>query len=91
MELKVNNNRLKFLMDNERIQAGFPDGIFASKKSKFGYILEGLGMENFGTFYGHLVLFEDIRYILLPRVTFCGPLVHFTPFWSVVPRKIWQP
>jgi hypothetical protein len=22
---------------------------------------------------------------------FCGTLVYFSPFWYVVPRKIWQP
>jgi hypothetical protein len=28
------------------IAAGLPDGIFSYQKSQFGYILEGLGMEN---------------------------------------------
>jgi hypothetical protein len=26
-----------------------------------------------------------------PIGTFCGQLVYFSPFWYVVPRKIWQP
>jgi hypothetical protein len=34
--------------------AGLPDGLFYYQKSQFGYILEGLGMEN-GIFYCHLV------------------------------------
>jgi hypothetical protein len=29
-------------------EAGLPDGIFSYQKSQFGYILEGLGMENVG-------------------------------------------
>jgi hypothetical protein len=27
-----------------------PDGIFSNQKSQFGYILEGLGIENAGIF-----------------------------------------
>jgi hypothetical protein len=38
-----------------------PDGTFSSyQKSRFGHILEGLGAENVGIFYGHLVYFMDI-------------------------------
>jgi uncharacterized membrane protein len=33
--------------------AGLPDGIFAYQKFQFGYILEGLGMEIVGIFYGN--------------------------------------
>jgi hypothetical protein len=31
-----------------------PDGVFSKQKSQFGSILEGLGMENVGIYYGHL-------------------------------------
>jgi hypothetical protein len=31
-----------------------PDGLFSYQKSQFGYILEGLGRENVGIFYGPL-------------------------------------
>jgi hypothetical protein len=31
-----------------------PDGIFSNQKFRFGYILEGLGMENVGIFYNHV-------------------------------------
>jgi hypothetical protein len=48
-------------------------------------------MEDVGIFYGHLVYFTDIRYILWPLVTFSGSLVYLFPFWYVVARKIWQP
>jgi hypothetical protein len=33
-----------------------PDGIVAHQKSQFWYILEGLGTENLGCIFGHLVL-----------------------------------
>jgi hypothetical protein len=81
--------------------------IFSTQKSKFGYILEGLGMEDVGIptyfqtknpicgkfwrvlelkmlayiFYGHLVYFTAIWYIIR---SFC---IFFT-FWYVVARKI---
>jgi hypothetical protein len=42
---------------------GLPDGLFLNQKSKFGYILEGLGMENV-IFYDHLEYFMAISYIL---------------------------
>jgi hypothetical protein len=29
------------------MDAGLPDDLFSSQKSKFGHILEGLGMKNF--------------------------------------------
>jgi hypothetical protein len=47
---------------------GLPDGLFTNQKSKFGQILDGLRMENAGIFYGHLVYFTAIWYILWP----CG-------------------
>jgi hypothetical protein len=50
------------------VQSGLPDGLFSNQKYHFGYILEGLGMENvdifmttcnisqsFGKFYGNFV------------------------------------
>jgi hypothetical protein len=45
-------------------QAGLPDGLFSNQKSQFGYILEGLAMENLGLFYDHLVYFITIWSIL---------------------------
>jgi hypothetical protein len=51
-----------------------------------------LGMENFGTFYGHSEYFEvtwlyvvDVWYILW----LFGVLSNI--FWYILPRKIWQP
>jgi hypothetical protein len=41
-----------------------PDGIFSNQKSKFEYILEGLAIEKVAIFYGHLVSFTAIWYIL---------------------------
>jgi hypothetical protein len=37
-----------------------PDGLFSNQKSKFGYILEGLGMENGVIFCDHLEKFMAI-------------------------------
>jgi hypothetical protein len=48
-------------------------------------------MENLGIFYDHLVYFTAIGNILWPFGIFCGRLVYFSPFWYLVPRKIWQP
>jgi hypothetical protein len=41
-----------------------PDGSFPDQKSKFGYILEGLGMESVVILSGHLEYFTTIGYIL---------------------------
>jgi hypothetical protein len=71
--------------------AGLPDGLFSYQKSKFGNILEGLGMEKIGVFYDHLEYFTAIWYNLLPFGIICGRLVYFSHFSMFGPRKIWQP
>jgi hypothetical protein len=38
----------------DRLGAGLPDGTFLNQKSKFGLIMEGLGMKKVGVFYEHL-------------------------------------
>jgi hypothetical protein len=48
-------------------------------------------MEDVGIFHGHLVDFPVTWHILWPFGTFFPVLVHFSPFWYVVARKIWQP
>jgi hypothetical protein len=45
-------------------KSGLPDGIIFKQKSKFGYILEGLAVDDVGIFYGHLD-FTAIWYIFL--------------------------
>jgi hypothetical protein len=57
---------------------GLPDGLFSNKKSQFGYVLEGLAVENVVIFCGHLVNFSAIWHFLMA-------------IWYVLPRKIWQP
>jgi hypothetical protein len=42
---------------------GLQDGILSYQKSQFGYILEGLGMENFGIFYCRWINFMGIWYL----------------------------
>jgi hypothetical protein len=57
-----------------------PDGLFKDQKSKFWYILEGLGMENVGIFYGHLVKCMAVWCSL------CSFGIFF-PFWYVGTKK----
>jgi hypothetical protein len=40
--------------------AGLPDGLVSNQKSQFGYILEGLRLENVDIFYGYFEYFRDI-------------------------------
>jgi hypothetical protein len=44
------------------LAAGLPDGIFCIPKIQFWYIVEGLGLEDFGTSYRHLVCFIERYY-----------------------------
>jgi hypothetical protein len=79
---------------------------FQTKKSQFGYILEGLGIESVGIFYGrleytyyrHLLYVIIIWNILRPFDIFFDRLVYFVVIWYNIPqiwyvaqRKIWQP
>jgi hypothetical protein len=70
------------------LAAGLPDGIFCIPKIQFWYIVEGLGMEDFGTSYRHLVCFIERYYECW---VFYGCLVYFFRFGQITPRKIWQP
>jgi hypothetical protein len=40
-------------------------------------MFEGLAMEDVGIFFGHLIYFVDIWYILWTFGIFCGHLVYF--------------
>jgi hypothetical protein len=51
--------------------------MIAKPKSQFGYISEGLGMENVGKFLGQLVYFMVNWYILWAIGIFYGQLVYF--------------
>jgi hypothetical protein len=48
----------------DRSEPGLPDGIFSYQKCPNEFILEGLGMENVGIFYGHLVYFSPFWYVI---------------------------
>jgi hypothetical protein len=65
-------------------RAGLPDGLFSNQKSKFGYILEGHGMDNVFAFYYHLKYFMAIWYNLLQFGIVCG---IFSQFWYVWTKK----
>jgi hypothetical protein len=45
----------------------------------------------FGIFYGHLLYFTDIYYILWPFGNVVVIWHIFPPFWYIASRKIWQP
>jgi hypothetical protein len=71
-------------------EPGLPDGIFSVQKCQFWYILEGLGMENFGVLHGKLVFLLLFGYNLWQS----SMLWHFGTFSQILffaPRKIWQP
>jgi hypothetical protein len=42
---------------------GLPDGLFSNQKTQFGYILEGLGVENVDIFCGHLKYFTTMWFV----------------------------
>jgi hypothetical protein len=46
------------------LQSRLPDGMCSNQLSQFGYVLEGFGMENVATFYGHLEYITAIWYYL---------------------------
>jgi hypothetical protein len=60
--------------------------ILKPKITLLGKFLVGLATENGGTFYGHSVYFTAGIAILICLLSFG----IFFPFWSFVPRKIWQ-
>jgi hypothetical protein len=58
---------------------------FSYQKSYLGmYILEGLGIKNLSMFYGHLVHFMAICYILWQFGTFYGHLEKITAIWYIL-------
>jgi hypothetical protein len=57
---------------------------FSDQKSQFWFILEGLGIENFGIFWYFLSQFGVFGII-------CCTFVYIFPLCYVTTRKIWQP
>jgi hypothetical protein len=70
---------------------GLPDGLFSNQKSKFGYILEGLGMDNVFIFHYYLEYFVAIWYNLWQFWIVSGHWEYFFHFGMFGPWKIWQP
>jgi hypothetical protein len=58
---------------------GLPDGFFSDQKSRFGYILEDLAMENVDIYSGRLEYFLTIGYIL-------WAFDSFVVIWYIIPR-----
>jgi hypothetical protein len=46
----IADHTFNLAVDQLRLATGLPDGIFSDQKCQFWYILEGLGMDNFGVF-----------------------------------------
>jgi hypothetical protein len=59
--------------------AGLPDGIFSYQKFQLLYTFEVPGVKKCGKFYGHLVYFMNILFILWSLGTFCGLRVYIFP------------
>jgi hypothetical protein len=59
--------------------AGLPDGSFSNQKSQFGQILEGLGMEKAGIFFGYFEYIKAIWHMV-------GPFGNLMAIWYLFPR-----
>jgi hypothetical protein len=68
-----------------------PDGIFPYQNSQFGYIQEGLKIENVGSVYGHWEYFKAIWYILWLFGNFAVILVYFSLFGIFYQEKSGNP
>jgi hypothetical protein len=84
-----------FCEDHWNRTAYFLTLVNSEKNPNLCILLEGLGMENVGTFFGSLVSFLTIWYNIRPFGTVWefGSIwyVYFSRFGMFVPRKIWQP
>jgi hypothetical protein len=61
--------------------SGLPDRIYSNQKSKFGQILERLGMENVCIFYDH---FENLRSFGI----ICSNLANVVAIWYIFSRFV---
>jgi hypothetical protein len=68
-----------------------PDGLFSKQKSQFGKILECLAMKEVAKFYGHLVYFTAIWFMLWPFRIFCGHFGIFFRFGMLYQEKSGSP
>jgi hypothetical protein len=79
--------------------SGLPDDRFSNQNSQFGYVLEGLAMEDvpilgirpFGPFCGQLAYFMVIWYILWSFGISYGHLVYFSLFGMFHQEKSGNP
>jgi hypothetical protein len=56
-----------------------PDGLISNPNSQFGKLLEGIGMEKVGIFFGHLEYTTAIGYIF-------GPFGNLVAIWYLFHR-----
>jgi hypothetical protein len=62
---------------------------FQTKNPNVGKFLRDLQCEDIDIFYGHLVYFTAIWYILWPFGILCGPFVYFEAIWYRYFIVIW--
>jgi hypothetical protein len=74
-------------------EAVLPDGSFSNPKNlhvgKFWSVLQRCS--HICTYYGHMVNFPAIWYILWPFYVFSPVWVYFDPFWYVIQGKSGNP
>jgi hypothetical protein len=81
----INFNKT-FFRTEKAGEAGLPDGIFQTKKSNLGKFWRDLQWNMLVyVFYGHLVYFVAIWYILWLFGIVYSYLVYFSPFWNYEP------
>jgi hypothetical protein len=69
-----------------QLRTGLPDVLFSYPKSQFGYIFEGLGLENVGVFYDHgLYFMASLVYAV------CVSLVYSSYFGMLDQEKSGNP
>jgi hypothetical protein len=65
--------------------------VYFQTESKFGSILEGLGLKKVGIFYSHLKYITAIWYILWPFRNIVAPWYISPRFGILCKEKFWQP
>jgi hypothetical protein len=63
---------------------------FQTKNPILGKLFEGLPMKDVGKFYGHLVYFTAIWYILRHFGVLCGNLLYFAVIWYIFPVLVFS-
>jgi hypothetical protein len=88
---KINNRKIERSGVRSHSQAGLPDGIlFSYPNPQFWYVLKGPVITIFDIIDDHLVYVVVICF-LYEILNILWTFDIFSPLWSIVSRKIWQP